>query len=93
MANNIGTIQIPIAVYNDLQELASIQGMDAVRLLQSLLKVERQRLELKKNWRELKKDAVRTEHAPVTETVDELVERLRKTRDEIFETEYAHLYR
>lgn len=163
MANQVVTIQAPMTVYDDLQELASAQGIDAVGLLKSLLGVERQRLELQKNWRELKKEVMSNGHTPTSkeaqmsvktihmqlpedvyfeliaiaevdkldpieqirawikqtcqqekwrkgwrelrdevqrtgnfdpnESIDDLVERLRKQREEIFETEYAHLYR
>jgi len=84
------TLELPSSLHTDLQALAAEQDGDLVAML-SLWVRQRQ------NWlRELceLRDLIQREGGlAVGDTKEKVVEHMRKTRQEIFEAEYAHLYR
>jgi hypothetical protein len=89
----VKTIQLPADLYQELESLASEEESDPVTLLTRLVKEARQRRSLRQLWDELC-DVVQSEGGlDVDATTEEIVEKLRKTRQEIFDAEYAHLYR
>ncbi|MBN1484790.1 MAG: hypothetical protein JXA37_08720 [Chloroflexia bacterium] len=86
-------LELPPHVYADLQSLALESGMDPVEMLMRWVAQARQRREWIQGWEELA-DLIRQEGGlQVGTTKDQVVEQMRRTRQEIFEAEYAHLYR
>lgn len=87
------TLELPRALYTDLQALAVEKDGDLVGLLSQWVKQARQRQEWLQGWRELQALIEKEGGLQIGETKEEVVEQMRETRQEIFEAEYAHLYR
>jgi hypothetical protein len=87
------TVHLPADLYHDIETIASEQQKDVVQLLIKLLRSAVQQYEWRKGWQELRQLVQQDGKLPAEMSVDELVEQMRKIREEIFEAEYAHLYR
>ena len=87
------TIQLPDLLYQELETIAIAKHSDPVTMISSWVKSVQQCSQRLQEWQLLCADVQRAGGYPKDETIDQLVERLRKTREEIFEQEYAHLYR
>ena len=87
------TIQLPDMLFQELETIAKAKQSDPVALIAAWVDSAQQQNQLLREWKLLCEDVQGTGGYPKDETIDELVERLRKTREEIFEQEYAHLYR
>ncbi len=86
------TLELPTKLYTNLESLAENDDQDITALLEQWVK-EAQRQRWIQGWQELR-DLIREEGGlDVGETKEEIVAHMRKTRQEIFEEEYAHLYR
>jgi hypothetical protein len=93
METELVSVQLPVHLYEKLQTLASEQQTDPVSLIAHLVTdASRQ-----KNWRErvdrLRQQIQHDGGLNLGNTKAEVIARLRQTREEIFEAEYAHLYR
>jgi hypothetical protein len=87
------TLQLPKSLYAELESLASDEQADMVEMLTRWAKLARQRRTWLQGWQDLQ-ELIRQEGGlQVGATREEVVEQMRKTRREIFEAEYAHLYR
>ena len=87
------TIQLPDLLYQELETIAKAKHSDPVTIITAWVENVQHRSQRLQEWKLLCADVQRAGGYPKDETIDELVERLRKTREEIFEQEYAHLYR
>jgi hypothetical protein len=87
------TIQIPTTVYAELEALAAETQSDPIAVLTALVTTAHQRPTFAQLWRELLEQVQRDGGLKLGSTTEEVIEQLRKTREEIFEAEYAHLYR
>jgi hypothetical protein len=87
------TIQIPSTVYVELEAIAAEEKSDPIAVLTTLVKNARYQRTFGQLWQELLEQVRREGGLHVGATADEIVEQLRITREEIFETDYAHLYR
>ncbi|GEM_PF-651226 len=87
------TIQLPVDLYRELETLARAQQSDPIALLTELIREARQQRSLRQVWDELCDQVQRDGGLKIGNTTEEIVEQMRKTRQEIFEAEYAHLYR
>ena len=87
------TIQLPDLLYTRLETMAQEKQSDPASIIQSLLEAVDQQAQWRQEWRLLRDQIQREGGYPIDETIDELVERMRKIRTEIFEQDYAHLYR
>jgi hypothetical protein len=87
------TFQLPAQLYADLQSLAADEQTDPVEVIARLVATARQRRAWVQDLTALREEIRREGGLLVGVTKDEVVERLRQTRREIFEAEYAHLYR
>jgi protein-arginine kinase len=87
------TVHMPETVYAELEALAVERSSDPVSVLTDLVMTARHRPTYGQLWRELVDLVQREGGLNVGKTTEEIVEQLRKTREEIFEAEYAHLYR
>jgi hypothetical protein len=86
-------LELPAALHEDLQSLATEEQTDVVEMLSQWVRLTRQRRGWLRELRELRALIRQEGGLPVGNTKEEVVEHMRKTRQEIFEAEYAHLYR
>jgi hypothetical protein len=87
------TIQLPANLHDELQALASDEQTDLVKLISHLVSMASQRRSWLRDLKALREQIRKDGDLQVGTTREEIVEQMRKTRREIFETEYAHLYR
>lgn len=86
------TLQLPAGLYTELQALAQEEHTEPVIFLSQLLKTARQHRAWTNDLAALRKQIAQDGGLKIGNTKEEVVERLRQTRREIFEAEYAHLY-
>ena len=87
------TVELPTSVYKDLELLALEEQSDPVRVITRLVTAARQQRAWRRDLDGLRRQIQKDGGLQVGSTQNEIVERLRQTRREIFEAEYAHLYR
>ncbi len=87
------TIQLPSDLYEEIEAIAAEEQSNPSEMLSDLLKKAVQQYLWRKGWRDLSALIQRDGGLNVGTTTEEIVEHMRKTRQEIFEAEYAHLYR
>jgi len=93
MSTKTVALQLPASLYAELQSLAAEEQTDPVGLITRLIVAANQRRAWLRNLAALREQIRQDGGLQVGTTKDEVVERLRQTRREIFEAEYAHLYR
>ena len=86
-------LQLPAALYAELQSLAQEEQTEPVVILSRLVAAARLRRAWMGDLAALREQIAQDGGLRVGGTKEEVVERLRRTRREIFEAEYAHLYR
>jgi molybdopterin converting factor small subunit len=86
------TVRLPAGLYAELQTLAQEEQAEPVAILSQLVKAARQQRAWLNDLAALRKQIEQDGGLQVGATKEEVVERLRRTRHEIFEAEYAHLY-
>jgi len=86
-------VQLPTRLYDDLQSLATAEQTDPVEMIARLVATAQERYAWRRDLTALREQILQDGGLQVGATKDEVVERLRQTRREIFEAEYAHLYR
>ena len=87
------TLTLPINVYEELlgakeEEAHSVADFVRAAVVEKLAKIRWQR-----NLEDLRREIREAGGLELRGSKEEVIERLRETRREIFETEYAHLYR
>jgi hypothetical protein len=87
------TIQLPASLYAELQTLAADEQTDPVEVIRRLVAMANQRHAWRRDLTALRDQIREGGGLQIGTTKEEVVERLRQTRREIFEAEYAHLYR
>ena len=93
MATKKVTLELPVSVYEQLQELAAVEQKDPIEVITELVDVAHQRQSWLRELEELR-DLIREQGGlQISTNKEEMIEQLRQTRREIFEAEYAHLYR
>jgi hypothetical protein len=93
MATNMVTLELPVSAYDQLQELAVAEQKDPIEVITELIDMAHQRQSWLRELEELR-DLIREQGGlQIGTTKEEVIEKLRQTRREIFEAEYAHLYR
>jgi len=86
-------LQLPAHLYAELQSLAQEEQTEPVALLSRLVTAARLRRAWLNDLADLREQIAQDGGLQVGATNEEVVEQLRQTRREIFEAEYAHLYR
>ncbi len=86
-------LQVPASLYFDLQTLAQEEDTEPVAILSHLVKAAQQKRAWLDDLAALRAQIAREGGLQVGSSKEEVVEQLRRTRHEIFEAEYAHLYR
>ena len=93
MATNMVKLELPASAYEQLQELAAAEQKDPIEVITELIDMAHQRQSWLRELHELQ-DLIREQGGlQIGTTKEEIIEKLRQTRREIFEAEYAHLYR
>jgi len=87
------TLQLPISLYADLAELASETHQDPVAIITEWVEEIRQRRLWQQGWADLRAQVQEDGGVLPDSTAEEIVALTRRSREEIFEAEYAHLYR
>jgi hypothetical protein len=85
-------MRLPAGLYADLKTLAQEEQAEPVAILSQLVKAARQRRAWLNDLAALRKQIEQDGGLSVGVTKEEVVEQMRRTRREIFEAEYAHLY-
>ena len=87
------TLQLPATLYAKVEELAVDAETSPDDLLASLIETAPQRRTWLRELNELREQIKRDGGLNIGSSREEVVEQLRQTRREIFDAEYAHLYR
>jgi hypothetical protein len=86
------TLQLPSKLYDELQLLAAEERSDPVEVIGRLVAMASRRRAWLRDLEDLREEIRQDGGLQVGTAQDKVVERLRQTRREIFEAEYAHLY-
>ena len=86
-------IQLPARLYAELQSLAAEEQTDPVEVIDRLVTAASHYRAWLRDLTALREQIRQDGGLQVGASRDEVVERLRQTRRDIFEAEYAHLYR
>jgi hypothetical protein len=92
MDTTVVTIQLPASLHAELQALAADEQTDLVGVIGRLVALASQRRAWRRDLAALREQIGQDGGLQVGTTKEEVVERLRQTRREIFEAQYAHLY-
>ncbi len=87
------TIQLPARLYAELQSLAAEEQADPIEVIDRLVMAASQYRAWLRDLTALREQIDQDGGLQAGVSRDEVVERLRQTRREIFAAEYAHLYR
>jgi predicted transcriptional regulator len=93
MESTLVTIRLPSDLHAELQALAEEEHTSPAELIERLLATARQRRAWSRDLEALRDQIVHNGGLQVGTTKEQVVEQLRRVRREIFEAEYAHLYR
>jgi predicted transcriptional regulator len=93
MESPLVTIQIPADLHSELQSLAEEEHTSPAEVIERLLAMSRQRRAWLRDLAALREQIQRDGGLQIGKTKEAVVEQMRETRRQIFETEYAHLYR
>jgi hypothetical protein len=86
-------IQLPGEVYTKLVLLAAEEQVDPAAIVSRLVDIATQRRAWLRDLTALREQIERDGSLSVGASREEVVQRMRQTRQEIFDAEYAHLYR
>lgn len=93
MNTEVVTLQLPASLYEKLQTLATEEHTDPVGVIAQLITNAYQQRGWLQELTTLRQQIQQQGGLQLGSTKEEVVAQLRQTRQEIFETEYAHLYR
>ena len=93
MDTELVTLQLPARLYEQLQELATQEHTDLVSKLAQLVTDAYQRKTWLQDLTALRQQIKNEGGLRIGETKEREIAQLHQTRQEIFETEYANLYR
>ncbi len=93
MSTETVTLQLPISLYADLADLASEAHQDPVAIIAEWVEEVRQRRLWQQGWADLRAEVQKDGGFSPEAPSEEFVTLTRRSREEIFEAEYAHLYR
>jgi len=87
------TLTLPINVYEELLEAKGEEARSVADFVRMAVSEKLVRMRWQRNLEDLRQEIREAGGLKLTGSKEEVIERLRETRREIFETEYAHLYR
>ena len=85
-------VELPVDVYTKLAQLAAEEQVDPAAIMSHLIDTAVQHRVWLRNLSALREQIKRDGGLHVGASRDEVVERMRQTRQDIFDAEYAHLY-
>lgn len=86
-------LQLPAKLYEKLQRLANEKQTDPINIITQLVTEAEQRKDWLQDLRALRQQIKNEEESTIAVSKENIIAQLRQTRQEIFETEYEHLYR
>lgn len=89
----VTTLELPANMHEQLQALATAEETDVVSYLEKLVADAYRSERWLKNLNDLRQSIKERGGFQLGDTQEEINERLRQIRQEIFEEDYAHLYR
>jgi predicted transcriptional regulator len=92
METKLFALQIPEGLYERLQALAKNTNTDPISLLHAWVEQTNQQKKWLQDLKNLRQQIEDEGGELLDFTQDEVIAQLRQTRQEIFESEYAHLY-
>ena len=93
MSTQVVTIQLPANLYAEIQSMAAEEQIDPVEVIDRLVTTASQQKAWLRDLNALREQIRQDGGLQVGSSKDEVIEKLRQTRREIFKAEYAHLYR
>ncbi len=87
------TFSLPAGLYAKLEKLAAASGSTPIDEIATLIEDAKSRRAWLRALDDFSKEIQEDDNRENVPNQEELIEQLRKTRREIFEAEYAHLYR
>ena len=93
MNTELITLQLPASLYEKLQTLAAEDNTDPIGVITQFITDAYERRGWLHDLTTLRQQIQHEGGLQLGSTKEEVVAQLRRTRQEIFETEYAHLYR
>lgn len=85
------TIELAEPIYQEVVRLAKQLDLPA-EFFTRLIREEQRRLHWVRDWRLLVEDVRKSGHPLIGKTKEKVVEQMRRTRQEIWDAEYEHLY-
>ncbi|MEZ4526927.1 MAG: hypothetical protein R2941_13505 [Desulfobacterales bacterium] len=92
MNNSVVSIDLPFHIYSELLSLQTDDAKEPPEIIARLVKDAHHHLAWIHDLSELRNEIRKQGGLYTGKTEEEMIERLRKDRKEIFETEYSHLY-
>ncbi len=93
MGKETVTLNLPAGLYAKLEELAAESDSTPIDEIATLIEEAKSRRAWLRALDDFSKEIQENDNRENVPDQEELIEQLRKTRREIFEAEYAHLYR
>lgn len=93
MDDTLITLQLPASLYKKLQALATEEHTDPISVIEHFITNEYQHRGWLQDLTALRRQIHDEGGLQLSNTKEEVIAQLRQTRQEIFEAEYAHLYR
>jgi len=93
MSTDTVALQLPASLFAALADLANETHRDPVIMIAGWVEESRQRRQWQQGWADLRAQIQQDGDFQPDATADEIVAMTRNSRQEIFEAEYAHLYR
>jgi hypothetical protein len=93
MDTELISLQLPTNLYEKLQTLATEEQTDPIGMLTQLVTDAYQQRSWLQDLASLRQQLQNEGSLACGSSKEEIIDRLRQTRQEIFEAEYAHLYR
>lgn len=93
MSTELVSLQLPAGLYEKLQMLATEEHTDPVDIITGLIADAYQRRSWLQDLTALHQRIQDEDGSQIASTKEQIVAQLRQTRQELFDAEYAHLYR
>ena len=87
------TLTLPINVYEEVLEAKGEEAPNVADFVRTAVLEKLARMRWQRNLEDLRQETREAGGLNLRGSKEAVIERLRETRREIFETEYAHLYR
>jgi predicted transcriptional regulator len=87
------TVELPANLAQKLHILAAEEQTEPAEIITRLIDIEYQRRNWQRDLNALRAQIVADGGLPIGTSKEEIVKQLRQNRKEIFDAEYAHLYR